>query len=130
MIEINNLTVKKINKARVEKIAKAFFKKYKISEEVVVSLAIIGDNKMKQINSVYRQQNKPTDVLSFSDLKEIIININQIIRQAKEFKKKVNDEFDFILVHGLLHLIGYNDDTEEKRLKMIELGEDFLLNLK
>lgn len=130
MIEINNLTVKKINKARVEKIAKAFFKKYKISEEVVVSLAIIGDNKMKQINFVYRQQNKPTDVLSFSDLKEIIININQIIRQAKEFKKKVNDEFDFILVHGLLHLIGYNDDTEEKRLKMIELGEDFLLNLK
>jgi probable rRNA maturation factor len=130
MIEINNLTTKKINKVRVEKITKAFFKKYKISEETVISLAIIGDNKMKQINSVYRQQDKPTDVLSFSDLKEIIININQIIRQAKEFKKKVNDEFEFILVHGLLHLIGYNDDTETERLKMIELGEDFLLNLK
>ena len=130
MIEINNLTTKKINKVRVKKITKAFFKKYKISEETVISLAIIGDNKMKQINSVYRQQDKPTDVLSFSDLKEIIININQIIRQAKEFKKKVNDEFEFILVHGLLHLIGYNDDTETERLKMIELGEDFLLNLK
>ena len=130
MIEINNLTTKKINKVRVEKITKAFFKEYKISEETVISLAIIGDNKMKQINSVYRQQDKPTDVLSFSDLKEIIININQIIRQAKEFKKKVNDEFEFILVHGLLHLIGYNDDTETERLKMIELGEDFLLNLK
>ncbi len=130
MIEINNLTTKKINKVRIEKIVKAFFKKYKINEKNVISLAIIGDSKMKQINSVYRQQNKTTDVLSFSDLQEIIININQIIRQAKEFKKKVNDEFEFILVHGLLHLIGYNDETETDRLKMIEMAEDFLINLK
>ncbi|HPT08383.1 MAG TPA: rRNA maturation RNase YbeY [bacterium] len=130
MIEINNLTTKKINRIRIEKIVKAFFKKYKINEKNVISLAIIGDSKMKQINSVYRQQNKATDVLSFSDLQEIIININQIIRQAKEFKKKVNDEFEFILVHGLLHLIGYNDETETDRLKMIEMAEDFLINLK
>ena len=130
MIEINNLTVKKINKVRIEKIAKAFFKKYKMKESVVVSLAIIGDAKMKQINSVYRQQNKTTDVLSFSDLNEIIINMNQIIRQAKGSGKKPADEFDFILVHGLLHLVGFDDDTEKKRLKMIELGEDFLLGLK
>jgi len=130
MIEINNLTKQSINKVRINKIAKAFFKKYKIKEDLVVSLAIIGDAKMKQINSVYRGQNKPTDVLSFPDLMEIIINIHQIKRQAKEFKKRVSDEFDFILVHGLLHLIGFNDNTEKKRLEMIELGENFLLNLK
>jgi rRNA maturation RNase YbeY len=130
MVEINNLSSKKINKIRIEKIVKSFLKKYKIKESTSISLAIIGDAKMKQINSLYRKQNKTTDVLSFSDLNEIIINMNQIVRQAKELKKKAGDEFDFILVHGLLHLAGFNDDTEKKRLKMIELGEDFLLNLK
>lgn len=130
MIEINNLTKQSINKARINKIVKVFFKKYKIKEDTVISLAIIGDTKMKQINSVYRGQNKPTDVLSFPDLMEIIINIHQIKRQAKEFRKKISDEFDFILVHGLLHLIGFNDNTEKKRLEMVELGENFLLNLK
>jgi len=130
MVEINNLSSKKINKVRIEKIVKSFLKKYKIKENTPISLAIIGDAKMKQINSVYRKQNKTTDVLSFSDLNEIIINMSQIIRQAKESRRKVLDEFDFILVHGLLHLAGFNDDTEKKRVKMIELGEDFLLNLK
>ena len=130
MIEINNLTKQSINKARINKIAKTFFKKYKIKEDLVVSLAIIGDAKMRQINSVYRGKNKPTDVLSFPDLMEIIINIHQIKRQAKEFNKKISDELDFILVHGLLHLIGFDDSTEKKRLEMIEIGENFLLNLK
>lgn len=130
MIEINNLTTQTINKARINKIAKAFFKKYKIKEDLEVSLAIIGDAKMKQINSIYRDQDKTTDVLSFPDLMEIIINAHQIKRQAKEFKRKFSEEFDFILVHGLLHLIGFTDDLEKKRLEMIELGEDFLLNLK
>jgi probable rRNA maturation factor len=130
MIEINNLTKQYINKARINKIAKAFFKKYKIKEDLIVSLAIIGDAKMRQINSVYRGKNKPTDVLSFPDLMEIIINIHQIKRQAKEFNKKISDELDFILVHGLLHLVGFDDNTEKKRLEMIEIGENFLLNLK
>jgi rRNA maturation RNase YbeY len=85
---------------------------------------------MKQINLAYRKQNKTTDVLTFNDLNEIIININQITRQAKELKRKVSAEFDFILVHALLHLAGFNDKIEKDRLKMIKLGEDFLLNLK
>ena len=85
---------------------------------------------MKQLNNVYRGQNKTTDVLSFADLNEIIININKIIRQAKESKRRISDEFDFIFVHGLLHLANYDDNTENKRLEMIELGESFLLNLK
>lgn len=130
MIEINNLTKRKVNNTRINKIVKSFFKKYKLKDDVVISLAIIGDAKMKEINSIYRGKNETTDILTFVDLSEIIININQIIRQAKEFNKKFSDEFDFILVHGLLHLIGYKDDSEKGRQNMIKIGEDFLLNLK
>ncbi len=130
MLEINNLSSKRINKTKLKKIANTFFKKYRFPSDAVVSLAIISDSKMRQINSVYRGINKTTDVLAFTDLNEVLVNINQIMRQAKKSGRKINDEFNFIFVHGLLHLIGMTDDTEKGRLEMIKAGEDFLKNLR
>ncbi len=130
MIELRNLTKKKVSKKRVDDIAQAFFKKYKIKPETEISLAIVSDAKMKEINSIYRGKDKTTDVLSFPELNEIIISFAQIERQAKESGRRVLQEFDFILVHGLLHLVGYTDEVEKDRLKMIKLGEDFLQGFK
>ena len=130
MIELRNLTKKKVSKKRVDNIAQAFFKKYKIKPEVEISLAIVSDAKMKEINSIYRGKDKTTDVLSFPELNEIIISLSQIERQAKESGRRLWQEFDFILVHGLLHLVGYTDEEEKDRLKMIKLGEDFLQDFK
>lgn len=126
-ILINNLTKNKISKKRIFFVFSKFALKYKIKEDV--SLAIISDNKMREINKVYRGFDATTDVLSFEDMNEIIISYNQIKRQAKEFKKSFQSEFDFILVHGLLHLIGFKDEKENDRLKMIKLGESFLSSL-
>lgn len=130
MIELRNLTKKKLSKKRIDNIARAFFKKYKIDPETEISLAVVSDNKMKEINSTYRGKDKTTDVLSFPELNEIIISLSQIERQAKESGRRLWQEFDFILVHGLLHLVGYADDLEKDRLKMIKLGEEFLQELK
>lgn len=130
MIELRNLTKKKISKKRIDDIARAFFKKYKIDPETEISLAVVSDNKMKEINSTYRGKDKTTDVLSFPELNEVIISLSQIERQAKESGRRLWQEFDFILVHGLLHLVGYTDDLEKDRLKMIKLGEEFLQELK
>lgn len=124
LIEINNSTKEKINLSRTKLITEFFAKKYKIKEDV--SIAVIGDQKMREINNIYRGFNKTTDVLSFEELNEVIINIKQIKRQAKEFKRTIRDEFEFILVHGLLHLVGFDDYQEKDRLKMISLGEKFL----
>jgi len=124
LIEINNSTKEKINLNRTKLITEFFVKKYKIKKDI--SIAVIGDQKMKEINNIYRGFNKTTDVLSFEELNEVIINIKQIKRQAKEFKRTVRDEFEFILVHGLLHLVGFDDYQERDRLKMISLGEKFL----
>ncbi len=124
LIEINNSTKEKINLNRTKLITEFFVKKYKIKKDI--SIAVIGDQKMKEINNIYRGFNKTTDVLSFEELNEVIINIKQIKRQAKEFKRTIRDEFEFILVHGLLHLVGFDDYQEKDRLKMISLGEKFL----
>ena len=132
MVEINNQTKNKINSKLLKAVAEKFLVYYKVSKKEV-SIAIVTDSTIKKINEQYRHQAKVTDVLSFVGegdfLGEIVIDYAQIKRQAKEFNRKINDELIFILVHGLLHLIGYNDETEKDRLNMVKLGENFI-NLK
>ena len=125
LIEVNNTTAAEINIKKLKLVITKFIQVYK-QPRTAVSVAIVGDKVMTGLNKAYRGQNKPTDVLSFSDLNEIIIDYAQIKRQAQELGKKAENELIFILVHGLLHLIGYDDQTEKSRLAMIKLGDDFL----
>lgn len=129
MVEAINRTKAKIDLKLVENVAEKFLQVYKIKNREV-SIAFVSDSEIKKINKQYRHLDKVTDVLSFAGednfLGEIIIDFAQIKRQAKEFDKKVKDELIFILVHGLLHLAGYDDKTEKERLEMIGLGEKFI----
>jgi probable rRNA maturation factor len=125
MIEINNTTKTKLPLIKMKRLIEKFTVVYKL-KDFSVSVAIIGDAKMRELNRTYRGYDRPTDVLSFTDLNEIIIDIRAIERQAKELGRSREAELLFILVHGLLHLIGYNDQTEKSRREMIVLGEDFL----
>ncbi len=133
MIEINNTTKFKINERLIKGVAEKFLRSRNLSKQDV-SIAFIGDAKMKQLNFRYRKKNCPTDVLSFGGdedfFGEIIIDPAQIRRQAKENGNAFQNELIFILVHGLLHLGGYDDRTEKDRLHMINLGEKFIGKLK
>jgi probable rRNA maturation factor len=133
MIEINNRTKYKVNKSEIIKIVEKFLKYNKIKNKDV-SIAFVGDAEMRRINKIYRRIDKATDVLSFSGegdfLGEIIISPAQIKKQAAEFSKgSFRKELAFILVHGLLHLLGHNDRTEKEKKLMLKLGEKFI-NLK
>jgi probable rRNA maturation factor len=127
-IDLLKLRLKILELFRIfEKDHKMDFKKKELS------IAMIGDRVMAEINYRYRHQNKPTDVLSFSGdndlLGEIIICYPQIKRQAKEHGAKAEDELLFITIHGLLHLLGYNDENDHSRKKMIALGKKYFLSL-
>ena len=110
-----------------------FLKKNKIKKKNL-SIAFIGDVLMKRINKEYRKKDKITDVLSFRDsgdsFGEVLINYAQIKRQAKKHKQAAKSELIFILIHGLLHLKGYNDNTEREAKHMEALGNKFILQLK
>ncbi len=105
-----------------------------------VSIAFIGDTAMCALNKTYRKKDKTTDVLSFPSatfetdssmdnfLGEIIINYAQIKRQAKKYQNSLKQELIYILTHGLLHLVGYEDETEQGRKKMERLGDEFVKN--
>ncbi len=129
MVEVNNQTKSKIDIKLVRRVAEEFLVHYKLNTKEV-SIVFVSDQEIKRINKSYRQIDKETDVLSFEgegdSLGEIVIDYAQIKRQAKEFNRGINDELVFILVHGLLHLVGYDDKTEKSRLKMVKLGERFI----
>lgn len=136
MVEVNNQSGKRISVKSVKRVCGFFLKHYKIAGKDL-SIALVDDKEMKKLNKKYRGKNSPTDVLSFSEEKtpagfgdnflgEIILGYDQIARQAKENKKTLNEELRFILIHGLLHLIGETDDTEEERTRMIKKGEGLI----
>jgi probable rRNA maturation factor len=129
VVEINNKTRSRIDSSLTKEVGEKFLRAYK-KFDCNVSLAFVGDKKIRQLNKKYRGIDRVTDVLSFSGegnfLGEIIIDYSQIRRQAKKFGNKQKDELVFILVHGLLHLLGYDDRTGEGRREMKILGEEFI----
>lgn len=110
-----------------------FLKNYRISNKDV-SIAFVGDTVMRRINKKYRDNDRPTDVLSFRDegnfLGEVLIDYAQIKRQAHAKRSSVKSELVFILVHGLLHLIGLDDKTEVQARKMDEIGISLIILMK
>jgi probable rRNA maturation factor len=130
----SNKTRSKINTKKLENTVVCLLRKYKIKAGEV-SVVLAGDKLIKDLNRQYRGQDKITDVLAFPGegefLGEILISWPQIKRQSKSFSGNAGDELIFILVHGLLHLLGYNDKTEKSRQTMVKLGEEFInLDLK
>ena len=94
-----------------------------------------NDNALLEINRKYLNHNFYTDVISFdlsSSRKEILadiyISVDRIRENAKSFKTTLKEELHRVMLHGLLHLCGYNDKTEVQR-QLIRKKEDFYLNL-
>jgi len=131
MIEISNKTKADIAEKIVKNTVKVFLSIHRLSEKNV-SIAFVGDKTIQKLNKKYRKKDYVTDILSFcgegDDLGEIVINYSQIKRQAKKYSNTERQELIFILVHGLFHLIGYTDDSDEKASQMEKLGEEFIEN--
>ena len=111
--EINNLTNFKIDKEFLRKTVKKTLSltKFKISE---ISIVLVCNSRMRSLNKRYRGKDKITDVLSF-DYGEIIVCLPQAKKQAKELGHSLKKELGILLIHGILHLAGYNDQTKQQR---------------
>ena len=127
MIAINNQTKSNIDLILVKKIVNKFLKHYRL-ERKEVSIAFVSENTIRRLNKKYRHQDKITDILSFPDddknLGEVIICYTAVKRQAKRYSDSIKEELAFILIHGLLHLIGHEDKTAKGREEMEGLGQE------
>ena len=122
-LEINNLTNSEIDKGFLERVGKNALKFLKTKKPKELSLVIVGDQKIKELNKKYRNQNKATDVLAF-DYGEIFICLPQAKRQAKQLGHSLKKELAILLIHGILHLAGYDDETKKDYNKMVRKQEE------
>ena len=109
-----------------------------------VDVSIIDDAEMLELNSEHRGKNKPTDVLSFSQLEggampfggeeillgDVLISIETAARQARDLQHSLSHEVAFLTVHGMLHLCGYDHDTSTRRRNMFQLQDTIVQQLR
>ncbi len=108
-----------------------------------VSVALVDDSYIKELNYKYRHKDKPTDVLSFpmdpppeeelpvvddenNLLGDIIISLETAERQAQEYGHSLLREVAYLTAHGMFHLLGYTHDGTEDRRVMREKEEKVL----
>lgn len=122
--------------AKIQKVFNQIEKVTKAKGSVEVS--IVGDKEIKDLNFRYRGLKKVTDVLSFAwqedkiiktdSLGQIYICYPQIVRQAKTFAVKPEEEFVRMLAHGFLHIIGHDHGKKKEAEVMFGLQEDVVDN--
>jgi len=120
--EINNLTKSRVDKKFLEKVAEKTAKELKLKKFDEISIVIVGDAKIKELNKKYRKKNQVTDVLAF-DYGEIFICLPQAKRQANKLSHSLKKELGTLLIHGILHLAGYDDKTKKDYNKMMRAQE-------
>ena len=99
-----------------------------------ISIALVSEKEIKDLNKVYRNKNKITDVLSFSIdsedvLGEVLICLKQAKRQAKINHKTNKLELQLLTTHGILHLLGYDHERSDKDALEQERLEQEILNI-
>jgi len=129
MIEINNLTTNPVAKEFLKKIAKKVLKGENKSE-AEISIALVGEGRIMELNKKYRGKNRVTDVLAFGDndgLGEIVICLREVKKNTKRYETTFEKELSKVLIHGILHLLGYNHEKSEVQAKKLEEKENYYL---
>lgn len=115
------------------RIAKFVCRKEKV-KQAELSFVLVNDNTIKRINKKFLNHDFVTDVITFPlEVKkvqaEIYINAQQAKRQAKEYLVPVHNEMIRLIVHGILHAIGYDDRTVIQKRKMTAIQERYVAEL-
>ena len=139
MISINVFSEEKAWSKRLKnkdiffkKICKAFPKKYKFLNKKVTFTLLLSNNKnIKKLNKVFRKKNKSTDILSFpldkkikikknTYLGDIIISYNYLDKPKSQDLKSFKEKVAKILIHGFLHLLGFDHKKNKDYSKMLK----------
>lgn len=137
--EINNIYGYDEDYSYLDKVIKKTLKLEKV-KKAVFSITFVGNEEIKRINKEYRSIDKVTDVISFAFLDkldfqnnkikvlgDIYICIPKMFEQAETFNHSQKRELSFLVVHGLLHLLGY-DHIEKKDEEIMFHKQEVILN--
>jgi probable rRNA maturation factor len=129
---------------QIENILAFASKKQNVEQGSEISITFVTNESIQEINREYRQKDYPTDVISFAMeelgegevevvgvdmpriLGDIIISIPKAKEQAEEYGHSFMRELSFLAIHGFLHLLGFDHETEEDEKEMFSLQREIL----
>ncbi|HBB76316.1 MAG: rRNA maturation RNase YbeY [Candidatus Levybacteria bacterium RIFOXYA1_FULL_41_10] len=114
----------RVSRKRLKTTVSNMLNKQEIESPVEVSIAVVGDRKMRELSRKYKGEDKTRNVLSFSlsegekaydpsnvlRLGDIVISYPEVIREASRDEVLVDDKIDELVIHGLGHLLGLHHD--------------------
>lgn len=110
----------KASRKRIKKAVELVLEEHKVTSPVEISIAIVGDRKMRALNKKYRSMDKTTNVLSFPlsegesthlpqdiiRLGDIVLSYPMVIKDAVRDEVMVDDKIEELVIHSMLHLLG------------------------
>ena len=133
LIQVRRVT---FDQARLDRQARAILSDVgEASAEL--GILFVGDQRMRSLNRQYRGKDRTTDVLAFAMreaphssstvLGDVVIAVPTAVRQAKEGQRSLDEELTVLLVHGILHLCGYDHERSEKEARRMQRRERMIL---
>ncbi len=131
----------RFHEARLQRLTQALLRDVgeSLSE---LGLTFVGDRRMRRLNREYRKKDRPTDVLAFAmrdahaphasrlaprPLGDVVISIPTALRQAGESRHSLDQEIVQLLIHGVLHLCGYDHERSEAEARRMQRRERMIL---
>lgn len=131
-----------VNERRVKNLSNWLLNQCGVND-YTVSILLVDDTKICQLNNQYRQKNQPTNVLSFPfaegadhsllslpvrELGDIVISVDTAFQESIEYGQSFHDRIAWLLIHGLLHLLGYDHEKSTKQAQKMSEKENELIN--
>jgi len=131
----------------INNVVKAIAKLRNLPLNSELSILLVDNNYIKDLNLIYRNQDTPTDVLSFAMnelaedepdydfsnelnvLGDIVISMEKVQAQSEEYGHSMEREIGFLVAHGMLHLLGFDHDTEAEEKAMHDLEKKILQSI-
>jgi len=123
---------RKLGLPRIKQAAKRILASLK-QNRTELSIALVTNREIAKLNRTYRKKSKPTDVLSFPAdelpgartklLGDVVISVERAAEQAKAGGWTLNGEIDRLLIHGILHLLGYDHERSRKEAETMRALE-------
>jgi len=124
VVLLNRQKSQRVSPARLRRVLSGAAEALRVSGEM--SLVLGGDRLLRRLNRDYRGKDRPTDVLSFpgdggeAGLGDVVISVETAGRNARRLGRSLLQELDVLALHGLLHVLGHDHETDDGAMDRLE----------
>ena len=122
IVDVSGPAVPRLSRAAITSFVEQVLRAARARGIAEVSIALVDDAQMRRLNRQYRHRDKTTDVLTFpGDRPDIVISLDQARRQAATERHSLATELRYLILHGVLHALGYDHETDDGEMNALEM---------